>query len=189
MANTIKPSAKPKRLSAANTNTMQRQTVLSSLLRTSRHASRPELSKEVPLPHKPGIPSLPIFAIELDLEIPQESRNQLIDLQQTDVLADTRARAGSELEHSRLHVLELRGGRVDPALRDKRVDVRAEDLGPPVQDPRIAAYDHAARDVLAADGDAGRGRDALEDQTRSRVHAEGLLDHGVEVWEFLRFGP
>lgn len=127
--------------------------------------------------------------LELDLEPAQETRNQFINLQQTDILADARARSGAKLQHAALHLLELLRRGLEPALRTEQVDVGAEHLRPPVHHPRVAADDSPAGDVLAEDLHALRWHDALEDQAGCGMQAERFLDDGVQVGQFLGFGP
>lgn len=132
---------------------------------------------------------LPALILELNLKPAQKTRHELVNLEEADILANARARARAKLQHRALHLLELVRARVDPALGPEHVDVEAKDLGPPVHDPRVAAHDGAAGDEGAEDLHALGWDDALEDQAWGGVQAEGFLDDGVEVGEFLGFGP
>ena len=114
-------------------------------------------------------------ATETYLEPPQKARDQLVDLEQADVLADAGPAAGAELEHHAVHLLDalllvgaVAGGVDEPALGAVGVGVGAPELGAAVDDPGGAADDGAPRDVVAGNLDAGGRDDALERQAGGR---------------------
>lgn len=168
---------------------------------------------EVELPHEPRIEGLPLAArcFKLDLEVSEERGYQLVNFQETtdgvvskgfalgdnsdgrvvlpDVLADASTRAGAELEHSRLHLLQLSWWGIKPALRSEVVDIFAEDLGSAVQDPGIAADNGSTGNLFSADFHSLRRHDAFENETGCWVKSERFLDHGVKERQSLAFLP
>ncbi len=119
------------------------------------------------------------------LKRPQQRRHQLINLPRADVLPKTHMIPGPKMQHAPLHPPHRLLARLRPPLRPKRPHVLPERLFVPVHGPRADADDGAGGEVVAADGGAAGGDDALEDEARGRVHAEVFLDAGVHVGEVL----
>ena len=111
---------------------------------------------EFELSHEPSVEGLPLCVgrLELDLKVSKERRHELVNLEKAgshrqytrhhesrtpqkgfglpDILADASSCASAELEHCRLHFLELRGGSLQPALRPEDIDILAENFWPTV---------------------------------------------------------
>jgi hypothetical protein len=110
----------------------------------SGQASRSEPNVEVLLPDKPRVPQLPVLVWfrELYLEAAEERWYRLVNLQETDVLADALAlsvfangnrrfrlthgtASSSKLEHIAFHILQLLIRALQPSLWYEAVHVEA----------------------------------------------------------------
>lgn len=143
------------------------------------------------LRHKPRILGTPlaIFLRHGNLKIPQKRRNEFIHFEERNIFPNTRSRSRTELQHGPFHFFELIRRGFDPSLRAEGIDVFAKDFGPAVDDPGVAADNGASWDVFAGDFHALGWDDAFQEEAGGRVHAEGFLDDGVEIGEFLGFRP
>lgn len=86
---------------------------------------------------------------ELELEVADDERAELVQLEAGDVFAQAGSRAKAKRHHVLVHV--VRALLVEPAVRVERVSVLAKDLLVLLYDGRVTADDVAAGDELAAE--------------------------------------
>src|ERR1700733_9329989 len=96
------------------------------------------------------------------LKSSQETWHQLVDLQQTDILANTRSRPRSELQHTGVHLLQLFLTCFKPPLGAIMVNIITIDFAPSMHDPCTTGNDGASWYMSATDFNTLRGRYTLE---------------------------
>lgn len=132
------------------------------------------------------------------LEPPQQARNDLVNLQQTDVLANASPGTHTELQHDTTHLFDslllgLFSSRSilinKPSLRPENIDILTENLAVVMHYPGGNTDNGTAFDEMASDLRTRRWHDPLQWQSRRRMHAERFLDTSIQVWQSLTFAP
>lgn len=109
-------------------------------------------SNDALLAREEGVPGVPLRLVgvpEFELEVADDERAELVQLDTGDVLAQAGPCAEAKCHHVLVHV--ARTLMVEPAVRFERGGVLAEDLLVLLDDSRVAADDVAAWDELAAE--------------------------------------
>lgn len=86
---------------------------------------------------------------KVELEVADDERAELVQLDAGDVLAQARPRAEAKRHHVLVHVVSAL--LVEPAVRVERVGILAKDLLVLLHDGSVAADDIAAWDELSAE--------------------------------------
>lgn len=122
------------------------------------------------------------------IKLPHQVRDHLGDLQQADVLADAGPAAKSKRHVHRVHGLELLLGGLEPPLGTELLGILAPDLLVAVGDPAVDTNVRAGGEVLPAQGRASSRDDTPQAETNGRVHAQSLLQDGLQVRQGLGLG-
>lgn len=122
------------------------------------------------------------------IKLPHQVRDHLGDLQQADVLADAGPATKSKRHVHCVHGLELLLGGFEPPLGTELLGILTPDLLVAVGDPAVDSNVRAGGEVLSAQGRASSRDDTPQAETDGRVHAQGLLQDGLQVRQGLGLG-
>jgi hypothetical protein len=118
------------------------------------------------------------------LKPPQHGRHQLINLQQRDILPNTRPTPHPKLQHRPVHRLYprliLRPPHLPP-LRPVHIDILPKNILVPMQHPRRTPHDRAPRNLPAGNLNAPLGNNPLHRQPRRGMQPKRLLDAHIQV--------
>ena len=109
-----------------------------------------------------------------------QRRHKLVNLHQSDILAQTHMIPRAKKEHGSLHL--ARALRIcEPALWAVAIAILSKRLLMTLHDPRIRSHDSTARNKLPADSGSRWWHDTFGHQTCRRVQAGRFLDASVEI--------
>ena len=118
---------------------------------------------------------------------PQERRHQLIDFQQSNVLAQTDMTACTKLEHRPLH-LPRRIWICEPTVWAVAVTVFPKCRLITLNDPGMTAHNRSSRNQFSANCGSRWRYDTFDEHPKSRVYTERFLDTSPEIRQLTGLG-